>query len=58
LQFCQESLYKVKAKEGMGSEKIISIKKKSATMHLDDKKDALRTFQELARPHISVGSSV
>jgi hypothetical protein len=49
VQVGQKSLCKVGAKEGMAAEKIRTMIKEPITLHWDNRKDALRTLQELAR---------
>jgi hypothetical protein len=51
LQFGWKSHHKVGAKEVMVSEEISTIKKKPSTFYQDNRKDALRASQELAKPH-------
>lgn len=46
----KEGAYEVGAKEAVDFQKII-IKKKPCCFHQDNRKDALKTFQEMARYH-------
>jgi hypothetical protein len=47
----KRSACKVGAKESVVAEEIKAIKKKSTTLHQDNRKDALRASQELVRSH-------
>jgi hypothetical protein len=46
-------MYKVSAKESVVAEVITTMKKKSSTLHQDNRKDDLRASQESVRPHTS-----